>query len=550
MATTHNIRHLYVNSDSAATLREFISQYGKLLDMKIYSMKYERPVGGFTTQHIWLHRNTGRLAYHARWSWLDAHISSKAAILIGSLSSNWCRFQWELRSTTNVPVLVPFVDLDLHSCPTMPTTPVPHSTCTECDDEALRAHSSPFNTTVLFILATAISLVVLYLDRPHDFRWLWYQLKPYITMFRSKNVCLKLWRIQTVIVTSMFFLVVVLRYVAGISPSTQLSSWSCHDGEIGGGPETRQCVATNAFVAAGRIYMLTTQDLPAVPDVLCSNVNSPPSRRVLCPLSQVRTPPPNMGNCVLSAAVPLYRLTPNNVYHIIYEDLLPAYSAFRRVGVLNFTSGINLLHQLTTLGNTVGVTLLDDDGDAWKQPIHSTVWSTLLPEVRLVYKSAPCAIQRLFLGSRVSCVHWIHCQPPVYPEPQFQPASAALELRALTAARLGFELDWRLRRALPRVTIVQRSHTRRIANVVDVEALMRAMVSNFSVRVVDLAKLTFPQQLTCAAHTDLFVLVHGAALGLLPFLAPGAMVIDIYPYGFPFQQHVCEYLYIYIYIYI
>ena len=64
-----------------------------------------------------------------------------------------------------------------------------------------------------------------------------------------------------------------------------------------------------------------------------------------------------------------------------------------------------------------------------------------------------------------------------------------------------------------------------------------ASVMGNAPQVVDMADLSVEEQVTLAHSTDIYVLVHGGALANLLWLPPRAVVVDIYPFGFPLSYH-------------
>ncbi|RKP05076.1 hypothetical protein THASP1DRAFT_26374 [Thamnocephalis sphaerospora] len=81
----------------------------------------------------------------------------------------------------------------------------------------------------------------------------------------------------------------------------------------------------------------------------------------------------------------------------------------------------------------------------------------------------------------------------------------------------------------PQVVVVQRRGTRRILNLDEVESLLRQLKIKY--RVVELEKLTVPDQIRLFSHTRALIAAHGNALGNMLWLPHNALVVEFWAYG-------------------
>eukprot|EP00667_Euglena_gracilis_P007199 EG_transcript_7275 len=165
----------------------------------------------------------------------------------------------------------------------------------------------------------------------------------------------------------------------------------------------------------------------------------------------------------------------------------------------------------------------------------------LYPDARFIEgPSDPAAVfhvRLLVAGTMASCVHTGHCR-----RGQFLTRDLGTFFRRYALQRAGVDPE-APPASPPRVTLVQRGGTRRIANLDEVVAAVNSAIAAQvgpgakNVTVVDFGKLNVRQQMMTALQSDLLLMVHGGVYGNLVFLPRHAVVIDIYPYAFHPEQH-------------
>eukprot|EP00667_Euglena_gracilis_P006903 EG_transcript_6969 len=139
-------------------------------------------------------------------------------------------------------------------------------------------------------------------------------------------------------------------------------------------------------------------------------------------------------------------------------------------------------------------------------------------------------VKFLVAGTQGSCVHAHHCT-----KGRFLTPDIGAQFRQFALQR--FDLQEVQPHRSPRVTIVQRSKSRIIANLDGMVAKVNGLLAahgplSLEAKVVDFSKLPMRDQVEATMNTDLLVMVHGGAYGNVIFLPQHAVVVDIYPYGF------------------
>ncbi|KAI9020618.1 hypothetical protein DFJ74DRAFT_707662 [Hyaloraphidium curvatum] len=295
--------------------------------------------------------------------------------------------------------------------------------------------------------------------------------------------------------------------------------------------ETARCVFRDAVVSNGTLHYLHLGNSkpPDLPPLLCSVANQPPELAVDCVVRAVRDPTEwaalTAGAQHAKFGVLMARLNPTNLYHILFEEVVPALAVAWDAD--------------PAAGSTEDLAVFAADAFG---PGHldEKVFKGLLPRVKLVHrKGPPVRVGRLVVGTRASCAHWGHCTFANGSSRTFEPLDAAVLVRRTVFAALGLPEPPPASspRIHPRITIVQRSRTRGFAP--HALASMNATLARIGGRpptIVDFASLDLPAQVRLAAQTDMYVLVHGAALGHAMFLPPGSVLMDVYPHAF-FVEH-------------
>lgn len=297
------------------------------------------------------------------------------------------------------------------------------------------------------------------------------------------------------------------------------------------GNDTRsgRCIFRNALVRNGTITLFGLHPNVTLPPLLCS-ISINPQYSVLCSIHLVAHQPPSVltknTSCHLDIGVSRHRLNPTNPYHIQFEDVIPFW------GVLHSKLGLSddPRTALVRLNQSrVGFFVMDHVGPH----LDSQFWLTLLPEISVIHPrdDKACWVNTLFVGSRAECTHWWHCNS------SYNPPDSGLRLREVVLHRMSRNALWLstirpARGTTPRITLVKRvAGSRQFANILEIQTTLKTFDPNL--HTVDLATLTVSQQIAVGQGTDIYVLVHGGALGNLLWLSPNALVVDIWPYPLP-----------------
>jgi hypothetical protein len=245
----------------------------------------------------------------------------------------------------------------------------------------------------------------------------------------------------------------------------------------------------------------------------------------------------------------LSRVNPGNAYHLLFEDMIPAMALIYKAS--NITRNEPLPALLHTLKQQHWGLFLTDHHKG--EHMDKYFWREFYPEVSVLQASNDVSyrVETLLAGTATTCIHWGHCQPTDRTIGIYDPPDAAVALRKVVFHRNGIveEEDGAAATAAvaaatpaprqegpPRVTLVQRSTTRRIRNLKEVESTIKSLMG-VSPRVIDMSDLSIKEQVLLTHNTDIFILVHGGAMANLLWLPPGALIIDIYPHEFLLSYH-------------
>eukprot|EP00667_Euglena_gracilis_P014147 EG_transcript_14634 len=321
-------------------------------------------------------------------------------------------------------------------------------------------------------------------------------------------------------------------------PRIDLTRFDCVDAQT---VRDRRCFFHHVYIVDNVVWVV--YDKPAdVPRLLCTAVDEPPAYVRYCSVEWHR--PEDLINRLAEEGVQLLhydtgvafsRLNPGNLYHTMLEDHMPVFE------LLHGTP--ELQHWLEPPGaNTPQRLLLYQDQYRDCHPGLETS-RLLFPGVDIIEgppdPTAVFHVRLLVAGTKASCVHASHCRRGRFLTPEL---GTAFRRFALGRAGAAVEAPPPPGRP-PRVTVVQRNGTRRIANLGEVLAAVNGALaaqygtSTPNATLVDFGQLTVRQQLQTARCTDILVMVHGAVYGSAVFLPRHAIVIDLYPYGFHPEQH-------------
>eukprot|EP00667_Euglena_gracilis_P010220 EG_transcript_10405 len=315
------------------------------------------------------------------------------------------------------------------------------------------------------------------------------------------------------------------------SPQLPLSSIDCVHAHTF---RDRRCFFRNVYVV-DRVIWVVHEEPVDVPPLLCSAVDAPAAFVRRCAVEGHT--PQELATRLAADGTELHhfdtgiafsRLNPNNVYHTVMEEYIPMFELIRE------TPGLANWLEPPTHSPASQLLLFQDEFAP--EPASSEIGRILFPAARRLEGPEPLAVfhvKLLVAGTRASCAHVAHCRRGAFRTPDVGTA-----FRRFFLERCG--APWEARRPrppAPTVTVVQRSTTRRIANLDSVVAAVTGQLAALyaharTVRVVDFGQMSLKRQILTALGTDILVLVHGGALGVVPFLPPHAIVVDIYPYGF------------------
>eukprot|EP00667_Euglena_gracilis_P001192 EG_transcript_1193 len=304
-------------------------------------------------------------------------------------------------------------------------------------------------------------------------------------------------------------------------------------------PREGRCFFRDVYVVDHVVWVVRNETV-AIPKVLCSAVDVPQAAQNC----RVEWHPPkdlvarltrkHMQLHSFDSGVVFSRLNPNNMYHAVMESQMPLFEIIHHTPELkDWLSPV--------VANASSRLLLFQEGVSNCHPGTELV-HLLYPAVRFL-EGAPDPhsvyhVKFLVAGTKASCVHLIGCQRGHFLTPDL-----GTLFRRYALHRAGLTAEARPTSAAPaRVTVIQRTNTRRMANLAEVVAAVNdelAAQYGPNVRnatVVDFAAISLREQMRIALHTDVLIMVHGGVYGATLFLPRHAIVIDVYPYAFYPEQ--------------
>lgn len=312
-----------------------------------------------------------------------------------------------------------------------------------------------------------------------------------------------------------------------------LSSFTC----TGAHAHARRCVITNAVIIADTIWLLMNSgQINHMPKTLCSAIDDAITEtRVYCHTRSVSREDffrkfGGSTECALTfdTGLAFGRLSPQNLYHTLFEDMIPAFDII--------SSSPELSSWLKPAQSERRLLYFQEDKG---HDISFRMWHLLFPHIdqlslNNVKKGASTTkirfVRTLVAGSNASCAHYFHCSRGAYATD-----GIAVKFRQYVLSTV-YLIERTVSTLKPVVTIVQREGGRRIANLPEVYQAIKT-VTGVEPRVVDYGNLPITQQIALTMSTDVLVMVHGGALGHMLFMAHGALLVDVYPYNYPFQFH-------------
>jgi len=218
------------------------------------------------------------------------------------------------------------------------------------------------------------------------------------------------------------------------------------------------------------------------------------------------------GNTIL-----FHRFNPDNLMHVIHDDLLPYFHTRRKY----------------FYGKEVTAIFMEGREDGPFYDLYTLFMERILTERNLT--SMTC-FENVIIGVSQE-VTWYQYgfhtpQGPINVENY--PTNELLSFKDEFMKRLKINIDQSL--TISKVVIFKRQDTRRITNMNEL-VLKLSMRFKAEVTILDLQEDTFEDILTAISNAKLLIGVHGAHLVTSLFLPPGALLMEIYPYGIPSENY-------------
>lgn len=229
-------------------------------------------------------------------------------------------------------------------------------------------------------------------------------------------------------------------------------------------------------------------------------------------------------NMIVQPSLLLYRFKPDNLMHVFHDDLLPLHGTLLEICKGSLGQCPQDLQLVFT--------------DPWPEGAHWDLYTMFTRLPPLLMSSMPQRIlycfKEAYVGlNRKTVWYQYGFTVPQSPLPNFS-------VTALDIHRFTKYFASRLPQMTPSVCdhdqhfaiLLSRKTTRLILNEADVvEAI--AQETGTTVQVLSLDDHSFVDVLAHVRCADLLVGVHGALLVLAMFLKPGAIFIELFPYGIP-----------------
>lgn len=324
------------------------------------------------------------------------------------------------------------------------------------------------------------------------------------------------------------FLLLIFNCCLGIDRDLPLSSFHC----VGELPSSRRCYFSDVLVVGRTIWFISEDNDVQIPRILCSAVDH--TFETYC---HIRSIHPSQVTDELKrlfgdrsieysnkdTGLAFGRLNPSNLYHTLFEDVVPIYQILKKDELLS-----------DWLSDKPKYSAIIVNQDTGLGSISFSFWSRFFPQVSYIADNPQEIVYRvkyLVAGVNNSCAHYYHCSDGRYTDP-----NAVTDLRQFLFEKVGVVTRSSRSRESARVVIIQRGTTRKIRNIDEITDIVSKTRGKIP-EVVDLAKLSFDDQIKLIHDTDILIMIHGGALAHLMFMAEYATLFEFYPFSFPYEFH-------------
>ena len=218
------------------------------------------------------------------------------------------------------------------------------------------------------------------------------------------------------------------------------------------------------------------------------------------------------GNSIL-----FHRFNPDNLMHVIHDDLLPYFHTRRKY----FD------------GQEVTAIFMEGRGEGPFYDLYTLFMGRILTERN--FTTMTC-FENVIIGvSQETTWYQYGFQTPQGPiNVENYPKNELLSFKDEFVKWLIINEDESLTPS--KIVIFKRQHTRRITNMNEF-VLKLSMKFKAEVTILDLQEDTFEDIITTISNAKLLIGVHGAHLVTSLFLPPGALLVEIYPFGIPSENY-------------
>ena len=294
----------------------------------------------------------------------------------------------------------------------------------------------------------------------------------------------------------------------------------------------------------GSIWYISDCYQPEIPEILCSAVDRDHGYASFCSIKQILPSSAkyslqhNFGVEVtdmlnMDTGLAFGRLNPYNFYHTLFEDLIPIHQILKEDEYLS--------DWLSDYPKNSSLILFQDHNYGFSFS-HDKLWSRFFPNVTYVVTPPKDAMEEahwraslkayrvkyLVAGSNNSCAHYFHCSRGEYTDPY-----AVSDFRRFVFEKVGVTPRSSRDHNSAKVTII-RGSSRKIRNIDDIVGVV-AHIRGETPDIVDLEKLSLDDQIKRIHDTDILIMMHGAAIAHLMFMAEYATIFEFFPFGWPLE---------------
>eukprot|EP01041_Mallomonas_annulata_P013856 gene13856-29487_t len=316
------------------------------------------------------------------------------------------------------------------------------------------------------------------------------------------------------------------------------TSFTCKQTE--GTSSSTSCIFKNAIVFKGDVYIISESSNIVLPNVMCS-VADTDLAIMMCKfkittkkemLKILLLDLTKVYGIITESALYFGPLSGNNLYHLLFEEMIPLYEILKFDPLLskwldkNNSNTIKLLLSESFHGNAVGKSFYERFFPHIDYTFRMRNSNNDNTRVYLVNYLVAAGEFRDFIFSKVGINN-------DYRKTYHIKTHANKSLILIPNRQHGLNNNHH-KELSPRIVIIQRSTTRIICNMNEIISTIQN-ITNITPLLIDYAEMTYDNQMQSTFETDILIMVHGGGLGNVLYLPPFATLIEIYPYTYTHQ---------------